>query len=333
MTFGAVLRCDGAGGLAAISVEFARHMLPDRALLIDMEDQGRGVCDPSAFSMLSSTYATTFKGSLPDRAIEWLVAPGIDSLISFETWYQPDLPLIAHRAGLRTIVYAMPELAAWPYAARVTAVPTTWRMDTLLNSVLLPMPVARDRLPFTQRKSVEHLFHVAGAAMLDRNGTALLCEALPWVTADVRLTIRTERPVNVPRCNVEVEVLTDPVQDYWRVYPDDADLLVMPRRYGGLNLVLQEAASLGIPALTLQTDPYATEAFCSAIPATNARPERMKGGQIPVNAADPRALAAAIDWIVRHPEEHAAASLAADAWAADHSWETLGPRWRQVLGA
>lgn len=335
MTTGAVLRCDGAGGLAAISVEFARHVQPDRALVLNLEDQGRGVCDPAAFSGLPNVYESSFLGAIPDRAIDWLVAPGIDTLISFETWYQHDLPLIAHRAGLRTIIYAMPELAAWPHPARMIAVPTTWRIDQLPNAVLLPWPVARDRLAFTQRKSVAHLFHIAGAAMLDRNGTSILCEALPFISSDVRLTIRAERPVNVPGCNIDVEVINEPVANYWQAYPDDADLLVLPRRYGGLCMIAQEAASLGIPALMLQSDPYAVESFTTTIPSTGSRPERMKGAPrdgIPVHSADPRALASAIDWLVRHPDEHAAASLAADDWAEAHAWSgPLGDRWKQLL--
>ncbi len=115
-----------------------------------------------------------------------------------------------------------------------------------------------------------------------------------------------------------------PVQNYWETYPDDIDLLVLPRRYGGLSLPVQECAALGVPALMLQTDPYAQEAFVHAIPSTGSSPGNMKGGQVPVHTADPRALAAAIDILVAHPEQHQAASLEAGAWAETHSWD--GPQ-------
>lgn len=344
MSLFAVCRCD-AGGLGAISMEAFRHLQPDRTLLLNLGDAGRSLCNPSAFDLYGSTgqqvYPAEWTGGLSDRAIEWLCADAKDvTLISFETFYDAKLLAEANRAGAHTVCYAMPELAPWAVdpgmrpRPRQMYVPTEWRAGTVPNAEVLPMPVARDRLPFRARDEVHHLFHVTGSAMLDRNGTTLLTNALSFVESQVRVTIRSEKPLDIPACHAHVEVVSESTPHYWEMIPSDVDLLVLPRRYGGLSLPIQEAASLGIPTLTLESDPYASFGFAHAIPTTRSRDVRMKGGLVPVFDADPRVLARAIDWLVAHPGRQHAASHAADAWAEAHSWSgPLGLEWCERLSA
>lgn len=346
MTLGVIARCD-TGGLAALTREVHRHLHPERTLLLDLEEHGRGACTPDDY-IEGNTYRTTYKGGLSQMAIEWVTAEGIDTLWTAETWYDDESrqPLMrgAHGNGIRTIVYAMPELAPWATGVarsgelfpRTIHVPTWWRLDTIPNAQLLPFPVARDRLPYTGRKRLEHLYHPAGVAMLDRGGTQILLDALPFlVTTDLRLTIRSDRPVVVPEgTRIEVTVQGSQSIDYWDSCPTDADVLVLPRRYGGLSLPAQECASRGMPAIMLASDPYAQAPFVTTIPSTGSNLSNMKGGLVPVHGADPRTLAAAIDFLVEHPGEVERSSRSADEWAAEHDWEgPLGVKWAQLLGA
>lgn len=352
MTLGILARCD-TGGLAALTREVHRHLHPTRTLLIEVPDAHRGNCAPDEY-IHGDVYRTEFRGALPDNVIEWAVAPGIDTLWTAETFYDDRLITRAHQQGIRTVCYTMPELAPWyvdsrpPPKPRELHVPTWWRIDTLPNAQLLPLPVARDRLPprklwidgpgFSDGENL-HLFHPVGTPFHDRNGTEILLAAMPFVTAqNVRLTIRTHRWIEPPKCDVDVTIVHagdgDPTFDYWDGYPDSIDMLVMPRRYGGLSLPVQECASLGVPAVMLGTDPYAVEPFVASIPSTGSRPERMKGAPlqgIPVHSADPRVLANAIDHYARHGILDEA--NAAMAWAAAHAWAgPLGGRWRGILG-
>lgn len=343
MTFAMIARCDG-GGLAALTREVHRQLKPERTLLLDLETRGRGDCTPDEY-LEGEVYRCTFAGSIPDRAVEWITAEGIDTLWTAETFYD-DHKLIprAHGNGIRTVVYAMPELAPWTYdtsipVPRLITVPTSWRLDTMpANTQLLPMPVARDRLPADERREVKHLYHVQAAAMLDRNGTQILLDALEHIVSDdLTLTIRVNgdgpSPMVPLGTRVHVEVLMSPEVDYWDSYPEGIDLLVQPRRYGGLSLPVQECASLGVPTVCLATDPYAAEAFTTTIPATSARDSRMKGGMVPVQSGDPRSLARAIDYLVEHPDVQHTASIEAGVWAESHSWAgPLGDRWCATLG-
>lgn len=336
-------RCDG-GGLASITQELHRHLQPERTLLLDLGDRGRGDCTPDDYTY-GDVYRSEWMGGLSSRAVDWVCDPGCEVLVAVETFYDDRVLTLARQRGMRVVLYAMPELAPWattaltrlaPSAPRPELlIPTGWRRETLPEAQVLPWPVARDRLPYRQRDEVRHLFHVTGAAMRDRAGTDLLLAALPNVVEPCRLTIRSERPINVlPGGAVDVTVVNDRVENYWQSVPDDVDLLVAPRRYGGLSLPLQECASRGIPAVTLATDPYAGLPFIHTLSTTTSQDVRMKGGTVPVYSADPRALANLIDYLVRNPDLQAVASKAADGWAHEHRWDgPLGARWCAALNA
>lgn len=346
MALGVLARCD-TGGLAALTREVHRHLQPARTLIVDVPDAKRGDCVPDEY-LHGETYTTEFRGAFAEDAIDWATAAGIDTLWSAETFYDERLVRRAHQAGIRTVVYAMPELAPWyvddrAIMPRLVTTPTWWRIDQMPNAQVVPFPVARDRLPYARQTGTGtlHLFHPVGTPFYDRNGTQILLDALPFITGDVQLTIHTPRPIDVPKCNILVTVVQADsgvdggigLPDYWDGYPPDIDLLVMPRRYGGLSLPVQECASLGVPALMLQTDPYAVEPFVTSIPSTGSRPEMMKGAPrtgVPVHSADPRVLANAIDYLARVGVQ--AEAKAADAWATAHDWAgPLGDRWRGIL--
>jgi hypothetical protein len=349
MSVACILRCDN-GGLGNISREIVRHLTPERVLLVDLHGSGRGPCDPAPFDLPEiDLYRTDFLGGLNAVALDWITSEGVDVLFGMEVWYEgyelagQGILARAHNNGLRSVLYAMPELSPWCVDSGLRprphtfAVPTAWRLDTMPHgTTVLPLPVARDRLPFTHRSQVASLYHVAAPAMLDRNGTDLFLTALPFVTEEVFVTIRnsSDRGLVIPRCRADVEVIDKPADHYWQIVPDHVDLLVQPRRYGGLSLPVQECASLGIPTLLLDSDPYAMFDFAHVIPNRGSRDRRMKGGMVPVYDADPRALAAKIDQLVRDPTRQQAASHAADAWAEAHAWDSpLGARWCATLAA
>lgn len=347
MSLGLVGRCDG-GGLATLGVSVHEHLHPARTLLIDLGARGRGDCSVESYVAHQrpgmEIYQTAFAGGLPTRALEWFTGPGLDCIYVPEFLYDQRLLTMARANGIRVVVHAMPELAPWATTAPdrldksaprpELAIPTRWREETLPGARLLPVPVARDRLPFRQRTKVEAFHHVTGAAMADRNGTAALLAALPHVTEPCALTIRSEKPINVPPCKVDVTVLTDRTVNYWESYPADFDVLVLPRRYGGLSLPIQECASLGAPTLLLDADPYASGIGAFMVHSEQGREYAMKGGTIAVRDVDPRAIAQMMDRLVAGVYDVAEFSTAAGEWAERHAWHgPLGDEWCEYLQA
>lgn len=349
MTLGIIGRCD-AGGLGTLTSEVFRHLKPERTLLLHMGTAGRGGDgNPSLYDVEGATqvvYPADWQGKLSDRHVDWLCAEGIDTLWSAETFYDDAVIRRAHQNGIKTVCYVMPELNPWnrvapgntPARPRELVTPTGWEIGRSDDSMrVLPFPIARDRLPFRQRGQQDgplHLYHVVGAAMLDRNGTELLLTALNFVREPVRVTVRTEKGArSVSYGNgVTLEWESGPTLNYWMSYPADADVLVMPRRYGGLCLPIQEAASLGMPAVILDSDPYADAPFTVEIESKPGRLTRMKGGEFMVHDADPHALAERIDYLASHRHQVRLLSIAANRWASERSWfGDLGLAWRTML--
>lgn len=178
------------------------------------------------------------------------------------------------------------------------------------------------------------LFHTAAPAFHDRNGTDTVLKAAALLprTLDLRLLIRGPRPARFRYVNVPIPVTwLPPVHRYDEVIPDEADVMLLPRRYGGLSLPVQEAAARGLPVLMTDLEPQrAWFPEMALLPATVAEPLiAMRGGAFDVYGADPRELA---DRIVGLREDDAAVaylsdvartfgqSLSWDAWEGPYDW-------------
>jgi hypothetical protein len=203
------------------------------------------------------------------------------------------------------------------------------------DAKVLPVPVDRARLRHRRRTQVRTLYHSEAPAMLDRDGTRVLLDALAHVEADPRVVVRsgavrepTTREVN----GREVE-FRPRVEDYWLAYPDEADALVLPRRYGGLSLPMQEAASTGM--LVVATDARPQSQWLSRellVPAKAGREACMKGGKVRVHEPSARGLATVLDRLCDASEtEVGLLSDEVAAHAHEVSWDVLGPAWQEVL--
>lgn len=158
--------------------------------------------------------------------------------------------------------------------------------------------------------------------MLDRNGTDLLMAALPMITSELVLIIAGSklRPRRVGRVTITGR---DWCEEYWENYTDDIDLIVMPRRYGGLCLPIQEAAACGIPSLMIGVEPQ-TGWPGFRIPGQIQDVAVMAGGNFDVHTCSSQALAIEIDIICR--KDISIASNAAYEWAQIFGWD----RWIDV---
>jgi glycosyltransferase involved in cell wall biosynthesis len=107
---------------------------------------------------------------------------------------------------------------------------------------------------------------------------------------------------------------------------------VMPRRYGGLSLPMQEAASLGMGVITTDLEPQ-NRWFPpdSLVPASLYAQFRTPVGRIDIHACDPRDLAAKMDEFSRDPGLMAWCSRASEVYAQSISWETLKPQYEELF--
>lgn len=265
----------------------------------------------------------------------------IDVLFSYEIFYSKKLLNTAKHMGVRTVLMGMPELTrrvghdGFIGDPDVYVWPTNWRRHP--SEMLLPVPADPPDIDLRVGGLFEGLcvLHVAGArAIGDRNGTDLFMEALKYVRNDVYVRICVNdafKPtlLGVPD-NVVVEVQRD-VDNHWRMY-QNMDILCLPRRYGGLSLPVQEAASCGMAILLPDCEPN-RDYPAQVMRCARGRSQRVPIGSIPTVLTDPREIASGIDTLANNPDLLRHAKQDAFSWALDNTWIAHKPLYEEVLSA
>lgn len=342
---GLIVRLDNRG-LGTQTWELYRHLEPERVLAVSM-----GPWSPSVEEhreRFPDARVTSYDGQgghLPMADIEWLLG-GSDVVLTAETPYDHRVYDLARQRGVRTVCQPNPEF--WRPTLDpnlplpdLCANPSRWR-ESAMPGVHLPHPVDRERLPFRLRTEAKRFLHVHGhAASNDRQGTELILEALTYCRTTPDLTIRTQTKLGSlagrmarvveRRGRARVHLLRGDPPDYWDLY-EGYDVLLAPRRYGGLSLPMQEAASAGLVVLAADREPerFDLPAEC-LIPLAETRSHRYPGGDILIESADPKVLAERIDELVETPALVERLSQVSDVYAESISWDRLLPQWEALL--
>lgn len=330
-------------GISIQAWEFCRAMQPERVLVVEMGALARGF--PVHLERYPGATVVAYEGGrLPEDAVrEWLT--GLDVVFGVETLYDWAIPRWASEAGCATVVQANPEFFRTP--AELSSVPTKWwvptpwRLSFLPDVQVVPVPVADDRFEFRPSKPADdgvlRVLHVAGhAAMADRNGTGLVLESLRRLQPPTRVRIVTQDErlrVGRVRAGVDVEVVTGGMENYWELY-GDADVLVMPRRYGGLCLPVQEAMAAGLGVVMSDTEPQSSIWPALCVRSATGMPRlQCPGGRLALTNARPEAIADAINTLAAFPVQLQALQQASVAWAETHRWSVLAPLYEAELQA
>lgn len=337
-SLGMIVRAD-SGGLASQTFEIWRHMKPDLTIVVQMGDDARGPEDLGRYGSPGETVWIARRHCPPNLLADF--ASRVANVFVVESPYCPMGLDVMRQAGARVVLLANPELynPSEHGTSSVLTVPTCWNLCPGEDAAEhLPQPVALDRFPYRPvRDRCRTFVHQTAPAMLDRNGTRTVLRACEFVTQPCRLIITGNlgpniSPAEVPARigHVTVEHRPEVHDDYWQAWPDDADCLLSPRRYGGLSLPILEAAAQGMPTLASGVMPQVMWDSVVPVPTSLRETVPMKGGPIHVWTVDPGELARAMDACVAD-ESWADRSRAAYAWAVDNSWAALLPRWVEVL--
>lgn len=326
-------------GLGIQSWEFARAMQPERVLLIDMGELARGFpCHADRYP--GATVVHYEAGQLPEGQVrEWL--DGLDVVFSAETLYDWRLAGWAEEVGCASVVQLNPEFMrpVEELPSRPTAwwAPTPWRLEFLPPETrVVPVPVAGDRFALKppERDGPIRLLHVVGhRAAADRNGTAILLQALTRARGPLRAVL-TSQDARLPACRarrgVEVSAHVGSVRDYWHLY-EGFDLMVLPRRYGGLCLPVQEAMAAGLAVVMSDAEPQRSTWPVTVIRSAAGSPIRCPAGRLPLVHTEPRALAQELDRLAGGPEALRTAQEASVGWARANTWDALRPLYEAEL--
>jgi glycosyltransferase involved in cell wall biosynthesis len=327
-------------GLGVQTWEWSRAMRPDATLIVDMGQLGGGF--PMHLGRYSSDATVAAFDGIKFRDEQqvrtWLEQ--IDVAYTAETFYDTRLPGWCDEHGVRLSVHINPEFwkwqresQAWP-AMRWWA-PTAWRLEHLpATAAVVPVPVPLDRWPAPAPLREQPVFvHVVGhRAAADRNGTSLLLAAVQRLAVPFRLRLITQGdrlPVPAVAPMVDVEVHTGGVEDYWRMY-DDADVLVLPRRYGGLCLPANEAAGAGLALVMTDCSPNTRWPIVGVHSHTTSTMDT-PGGSMPLAGADVAHLVQILSGLALDHEQRHEAQRRARRWAELMSWEQQRQRICEVM--
>lgn len=350
---GLIARADNTG-LGHQSWAFHRHVQPDRTLIVDLTGKSESGKDltvhPERFP------GDTLVSGVPGRRMLNAFLDGLDAVFTMETPYNYELYSLARQRGIRTVLQGNWELLDYlqdgphqNHLPDVLALPSTWhlsearhRLGDRMEVIHLPVPI--EELPSPAEPpllplTASRFLHVAGyPAVGDRNGTRDLLAALRYVKSTITVALTCQRPGFLGALidsgqtpdNVTLVIDSAPTEHFWDLYHRQ-HALILPRRYGGLCLPLNEAAGAGIPTLMPDISPNSDWLPPDWLtPATLDNTIYTKT-LIDVYRTDPLGLATRIDRLATDEDFYGKTRRQARMLAEKYSWDALLPYYREVI--
>ena len=267
MTLGIIARSDNTG-LGNQTRELVKMLNPDKILLIDSEHFNGNEQHPEWYKDYNVTTTTRGFPTKPE-VIEFL--RGIDVVLSCETFYRQDFLHYTKRRGIKTILQynfefllnmSVPE-AELP---DVLLAPSLWNIDQIEKMVdgrckVIHLPPPTDSSLFenvrqnNMSKDHNRLLHVGGKfAAKDRNGTQTVLQMLKYSKASYELVITTQKFPELDLKDSRVTVNNSNPENREELY-NGFDAMLLPRRYAGLCLPMNEALISGLPVFMTDISP------------------------------------------------------------------------------
>lgn len=260
---GLIVRGDNTG-LGNQTKNLAYMLRPDRVMYINSK--------PFNGNEQHHEWYENFKGfatlGFPDNRSILRFMDGLTHIITCETFYSYELIRLANQRGIKTFnqfnyefLDNLRQILPIPYKFLA---PSYWNIEEMQakfeNVQYLPPPIFTNDFKLARdenfkRTGYRRFVHIVGKpAEHDRNGTEDLLHALEFSDRDFELVIRSQYPlpyqINDRRVMIDIGNKTEPYELY-----KDFDAMIMPRRYGGLCLPMNEALCSGLPVIMTDISP------------------------------------------------------------------------------
>jgi len=264
---GIIARAD-ATGLGVQSRNWVRLLKPHKVIVIDSTPFNK---NEQHFEWYKNMNAFVVNGFISPHEIN-AVLQDIDVLLTFEIPYSYELLKVARNKGVKTIIQNN-----WEFTDYLQN-PNLPLPDLLVNHSYWHLEDQKKRWPEIseycatplfleefdsiatqnfERKGKRRFLHVAGRRTYeDRNGTEDLLAAIKLIPKDVdfELVVKTQTTdvsaYDDPRITIDRNAPVDEKELY-----RDFDAMIMPRRYGGACLPMNEALAAGLPVIMTHIDP------------------------------------------------------------------------------
>lgn len=265
---GLIARADNTG-LGYQTHELAKILNPNKILLINSYPFNQNKQYPERYSEFNRVIPYT-KRQLGREEIA-IFLKNLDVVISCETFYSPMFISVAERVGVKTILqYNYEYLDHLQNDAlllpTILLAPSLWNIDDIKKRFanktkvdFLPPPtdenIFKNARKINMSEDHRRILHIAGkVADHDRNGTQTVIDMLKYSKEDYELVIKSQSEINTRYKDSRLKIEEDNPKDRESLYKGH-DALVLPRRYAGLCLPMNEALMSGMPVFMTNLSP------------------------------------------------------------------------------
>lgn len=267
MRLGIIARAD-ATGLGVQSKNWVRLLKPQKVIVIDSTPFNK---NQQHFEWYHKMNAFLVNGFISPHEINSVLA-NIDVLLTFEIPYSYELVKVAKSRGIKVIIQNNWEFTDYLQNKNLPLPDllvnhSYWHLDDQKArwpeiTEYCPTPVFLEEfdeitMQNFERKGKRRFLHVAGRRTYeDRNGTEDLLAAVKLIPKDIdfELVIKTQTTdvseYDDPRITIDRNAPADEKELY-----RDFDAMIMPRRYGGACLPMNESLAAGLPVIMTDVDP------------------------------------------------------------------------------
>jgi hypothetical protein len=267
MRLGIIARSDNTG-LGNQTRELVNMLNPDKIMLINSRFFNQNKQHPEWYKGYNCQ--TTIKGfPTTTEIVEFL--NDIDVVISCELFYNPKFVDLAKKRGIKTILqynYEFLDYLANPNQTLpdVLVAPSLWNFEDVVDKfgdktsvVHLPPPtdinLFSEARKINKSKTHKRLLHIAGkAAVKDRNGTNTVIEMLNYSSGDYELVVKTQSQLDIKSNDPRLTIDASSPDSHQSLY-EGFDAMILPRRYAGLCLPMNEALISALPVFMTNISP------------------------------------------------------------------------------
>jgi hypothetical protein len=343
MRLGIIARCDNTG-LGNQTKELVKMLNPHKILLIDSYSFNNNKQYPQWYD--GHNVIKTIKGMPRTKEILDFL-DNVDVVISCETFYHLDFVDIARKRNIKTILQYNYELFGnlvhpeWPLPD-VLLSPSSWNIDVVkekfgLKCKVYHLPPPTDTSLFnTARennlsKTHKRILHIAGKkAAKDRNGTNTVVEMLKHSSADYELVIATQTPLDFITKDSRLKINKDNVRNREDLY-NGYDAMVLPRRYAGLCLPMNEALISGLPVFMTDISPNNQILPHNWLVGSNKIGEFKTKSMVDIYEADATKLGKTIDNYINSNSINKYKNTAVELGFNNFSVEVLKDKWLNII--
>lgn len=341
MKLALIARMDKSG-LGNQTKNLARLLNPHKIILIDSTSFNGRNQYPEIYKNYKNIQI--IDGFVQDHQID-AVLSDVEAVLTCETFYNHNIPIEAEKRGIRTYNQANWEFLDNLRSPRIPQPtkflwPSYWYLETATrefrNKVLyLPPPIFEEdfkrarEINFSRSGKLRLLHSVGRQAIHDRAGTQDLLDSLRFTTADFELVIKMQSDGNLTINDPRVTIDTSSPDNEADIYTD-FDAMIQPRRYGGLNLPMNEALASGLPVIMTDVSPNNRVLPPEWLIRSDPKATFMTRTRITAYSANHYSLADKISWLCNISIDNHK-KTAYNIYQDNYSPEKLLPRYEEIL--